>query len=325
MRTVIALLLASAPVAPAAAQGTGAPAAESPVRTIPVVVQNAPAQEEASDAPVRAEQPERQEAHSDTTGPRAPATRRHSNTRMSRARNEAPPRADRRVLPNHVRARDINEDDDPMRDPVIGLGTIQTNDLDPATARRLDDPGAMAVARALNERLTVWHNGRRRVYVRHCREGGVDCMTRIAAMARIIVDSARIHRVDPFLVAAMALRESGLNPFAEGGIGERGLIQLHPRGVGNDVRFVQNDTYRTRCAQRADACQAEVLDVGARLLANSIQRCGSVEDGLGAYNSGHCQTTSYSARVLEERQNLLHLLKRGRRPYAREEGTNDPT
>lgn len=170
-------------------------------------------------------------------------------------------------------------------------------------------PMAVALTRALTERLTVWRGGARRVYVRHCRHARSGCRARLVAFSRIIVQAAERHGVDPFLVAAMALRESGLNPFAEGGIGERGLVQLHPRGVGARVRFVQNENYRRRCERDPGACQEEVLDVGTELVAASIARCGSVEEGLGCYNSGVCQTTSYSRRVLEERENLLRMAK----------------
>ncbi len=171
-------------------------------------------------------------------------------------------------------------------------------------------PAAFALARALEARLTVWEHSDRRVYVWHCRHARVDCRARVVAIARIIAESAHRHGVDPFLMAAIALRESGLNPFAEGGAGERGIVQLHPRGVGSRVRFVRSEAYRRRCERRPDACQAEVVEAGVRHVASAIARCGSVAEGLGAYNSGVCQETGYSRRVLEERESLLRLAKR---------------
>lgn len=168
---------------------------------------------------------------------------------------------------------------------------------------------AVALARALDERLTVWSSSNRRVYVRHCRHSRVGCRARLVAFAGLIAGAAERFDVDPFLVAAMALRESGLNPFAEGSAGERGIVQLHPRGVGSRVRFVQSEGYRRRCERRAGACQEEVLEAGARLVSAAIARCGSIAEGLGCYNTGVCQSTSYGERVLEERQNLLRLAK----------------
>ena len=178
-------------------------------------------------------------------------------------------------------------------------------------AEELDSgPAAIALARALDARLTVWQHGDRQVYVHHCRRARVDCRARVVTFARLLAEAGYRHGVDPFMLAAIALRESGLNPFAEGAAGERGIVQLHPRGVGSRVRFVRNERYRDRCARRADACQGEVLDAGARLVAAAIARCGSVAEGLGRYNTGVCQTTGYSRRVMEERQNLLRLAKR---------------
>ena len=180
-----------------------------------------------------------------------------------------------------------------------------SNDASAAAA----GPMAVALARALDERMTVWNGPRRRVYVRHCRRARTGCRARLVAFSRIIVEAAQRHSVDPFLLTAMALRESGLNPFAEGGVGERGIVQLHPRGVGSRVRFVQSEGYRRRCERDPGACQEEVLDVGASLIARSIERCGTVEAGLGCYNTGVCQSTPYGQRVLEERDNLLRLAK----------------
>ena len=170
---------------------------------------------------------------------------------------------------------------------------------------------AVSLARALEARLRVWSREGRPVYVRHCRQtrtqGG--CRARLISFARIIDSAAHRHGVDPFLLAAMALRESGLNPFAEGAAGERGIVQLHPRGIGYHVPFVRSKAYRRRCERRSDACQEEVVDSGAAHLASAVQRCGSVAAGLGAYNTGVCQTTGYTRRVLEERQRLLQLAK----------------
>jgi len=171
------------------------------------------------------------------------------------------------------------------------------------------DPSLAALSRALDRRLTVWQAGDRPVYVRHCRSAPGGCRERTAAFAQLIADVSNEHEVDPFLVAAMAIRESGLDPTAAGAAGERGIVQLHPRGYGSSVRFVQSEAYRRRCTRRPDACQREVLDVGARLLSRGIERCGGVREGLGAYNRGACGATRYATRVMNERQRLLRLAK----------------
>lgn len=174
-----------------------------------------------------------------------------------------------------------------------------------------DDPSVEALVRALDRRMTVYRAGQRSVYVSHCRTTRGGCPERTAAFARMIGDAAREYRVDPFLLAAVAVRESGMNPTAAGAAGERGIVQLHPRGSGSGIRYVRSEAYRRRCAHRPDACQGEVLEAGARLLSNNIVRCGGIREGLGAYNRGVCGETSYARRVMSERQRLLRLAKRG--------------
>ncbi len=167
------------------------------------------------------------------------------------------------------------------------------------------------LADAFAERLTV--SRRRdgtRVLTRRCREGPVDCEARLTEFARLIHEAAERHDLDPLLLAAMALRESGLDPAALGRNREAGIVQLHPRGAGRGVRYVQDDAYRARCQQRIGACQGEVLEVGARTLEEGIARCGGLRAGLGAYASGHCTSRArYIDRVLEERETLRGLTR----------------
>ncbi len=171
------------------------------------------------------------------------------------------------------------------------------------------DPAVSALARAIERRLTVWRTESRVVYVQHCRSAREGCASRVATFARLIGDASRRHDLDPFLLAAMAFRESGMNPLAAGAAGERGIVQLHPRGPGAGVRFVRSEAYRRNCERRPGVCQEEVLDAGAQLLSRSLERCGTVRDALGAYNRGLCGATDYSRRVMTERQHLLRLAK----------------
>lgn len=171
------------------------------------------------------------------------------------------------------------------------------------------DPTVSALARALDRRLTVWRTESRVVYVQHCRSAPEGCASRVATFARLIGEASRRHDLDPFLLAAMAVRESGMNPLAAGAAGERGIVQLHPRGPGAGIRFVRSEAYRRHCERRAGVCQEEVLDAGAQLLSRSLERCGSVRDALGAYNRGLCGATDYSRRVMTERQILLRFAK----------------
>lgn len=92
------------------------------------------------------------------------------------------------------------------------------------------------------------------------------------AWAGAIEDAATRHGVDPALFAALVWTESGFRPDAVSHAGARGLAQLMPAtaaGMGVDPDDpVQN------------------LDGGARFLRAMLDRFGSVELGLAAYNAG---------------------------------------
>ena len=176
-----------------------------------------------------------------------------------------------------------------------------------------DHPTSLALARAIDTRLIVRENREGRpIHVQHCRvvEGG--CRARVATLSRLITETSNRAGVDPFLTAAMAMRESGLNPLAVSPVGARGVVQLNPKYRGKTVPFVYNETYRNQCSRRPGACQREVLEAGLGLYQWAVQRCGgNVEKGLAWYNSGRCdKKNGYASSVLRERRRLLRLAKR---------------
>lgn len=170
------------------------------------------------------------------------------------------------------------------------------------------------LVRALKERMTVWTKpDGRRVYVRHCRKAPGGCERRVAVLGKILEAAALRHDLDPFLLAAIAIRESALDPSARGRAGEAGIVQLHPRGLGRGVRFVQDDTYRKRCITRPDGCQRPVVDHAARHLKKAIRRCGDLPRALGLYNTGSCRPRrAYVDKILKERRRLMRLAAQGR-------------
>jgi hypothetical protein len=104
------------------------------------------------------------------------------------------------------------------------------------------------------------------------------------------------HGVDPRLLAAVAKVESGYNPNATSSAGATGLMQFMPataRGMGIDP---------------SDPAQA--IDGAARYLKGQMNRFGSVELALAAYNAGpgavvraggipnNSQTRAYVPKVL---------------------------
>lgn len=158
---------------------------------------------------------------------------------------------------------------------------------------------------ALYRRLTVWTTpSGRTVEVGHCRGAVNGCMARIQIWSEWIEDAATHYGVDKWTLAAMALVESGMNPNAVGSIGERGIMQLHPRGPGRHIRYVTSERYRNTCMHRVGMCQQEVIEKAAETLSKGIRVCGSIHDGLGYYNSGKCQDTAYAKRVISQAMRL---------------------
>lgn len=165
---------------------------------------------------------------------------------------------------------------------------------------------------ALRSRLTVHVHQRtgERIATKHCRAAAEGCDVRLAEFAKYLTDAGEQYGLDSWLLAAMAFRESGLNPFAVGTRGEKGILQLHPKNRhAKNVRFMQDEAYRARCQHQAGACQREMVEQAAEMLASSINKCGgSIEQALGMYNTGRCGgSASYARRVLQERTRLMML------------------
>ena len=165
---------------------------------------------------------------------------------------------------------------------------------------------------AIRERIAVSINQRtgHKIPAVHCRKAPHGCNRRLAEFARYIVDAANRQGVDPWLMAAMALRESGFNPFATGSVGEMGILQIHPKSPrAKQVRFIQDHWYRKRCRKQPGACQKEIVEQAAKALARAIELCdGDLRDALGAYNTGRCGgNLSYAKRILKERVALRRM------------------
>ena len=116
--------------------------------------------------------------------------------------------------------------------------------------------------------------------------------------AALFASAGAQHGVSPALLAAVAHAESGFDPTAVSPAGARGLMQLMPataRGLGVDA-----------------AKPAEAVDGAARLLKQHLQRFGSTELALAAYNAGpgavtrhggippYAETQKYVAKVMAE-------------------------
>jgi hypothetical protein len=151
-----------------------------------------------------------------------------------------------------------------------------------------------------------------RVHVLHCRRAEGGCAARARQLARLFVGAGARHEVDPYLLAAIALKESGLDSRAVGAVGELGLMQLHPRSPWGRRA-------RAECARAPADCDWIVVDAAAALLAAARRRCEKLPETLGAYNTGRCVANPYSGRVLR----LVGVLSGHVQTSARERDAGD--
>jgi hypothetical protein len=116
------------------------------------------------------------------------------------------------------------------------------------------------------------------------------------AYGDLFATSGAKYGVDPQLLSAVARAESGYNANSVSGAGAQGLMQLMP------------DTARSLGVDPTDPAQA--VDGAARLLAGNLQRFGSTELAVAAYNAGggavaryggippYAETQAYVRRVM---------------------------
>jgi soluble lytic murein transglycosylase-like protein len=165
---------------------------------------------------------------------------------------------------------------------------------------------------ALEARISIGRDRTGRlVPVIHCRKAREGCERRLAEFAGYLISASQTQKLDTWLIAAIALKESGLNPFARGGIGELGILQINPkRRDASRVRFMRDPTYREQCRNLPGACQREIVFHAAHILREALTMCRSnLVNALGAYNTGRCGgNPAYADRVLRERSDLLRAV-----------------
>lgn len=186
----------------------------------------------------------------------------------------------------------------------LGLGAPDPATADGASTRE-------AIVRAMSVKVTFpgsLHSDHPR-RVKHCRRAADGCDARLAEFARYFVAAGHDAGVDPWLLAAIAFRESGYNPYAVGSAGELGLLQIHPRNRhAKNLKWHRDPKHRDRCRAEPGACQLEVVTTAASMLAEAVRSCGALEAGLAAYHCGACKSEStYAQRVLSMRRQLLEL------------------
>ncbi len=193
-----------------------------------------------------------------------------------------------------------------MRQRILCLGMVIVGLGSSALA---EGDNTRLLAQAMRTTLMLNHSegSAEPVFVRHCRDAKAGCPARLEAFSQYFAEAGVRYNVDPWLLAAMAFRESSLNPFATGPVGEQGLLQIHPQSPwGRQVRFVKDATFRQRCLRQTGACQRELIQGATDLLARSLRLCdGDLIAALGSYNTGRCGgNPDYARKVLETRNEL---------------------
>lgn len=110
------------------------------------------------------------------------------------------------------------------------------------------------------------------------------------------VTGRQLH-LDPLLIIAVIGVESGFNPFSQSVFGAQGLMQVVPR--------FHMDKLPEEAEQASFLDPVTNVQIGARVLKDSIRRNGGVEDGLQQFGGAtNDPGRRYSTKVLAEKQRL---------------------
>ena len=113
----------------------------------------------------------------------------------------------------------------------------------------------------------------------------------------------REWRLDPLLIIAVISIESGFNPISQSSMGAQGLMQIIPR-------FHQEKLPRD-AGSRAFLDPVINVHIGGRILQESIQRQGSLMDGLQYYAGAIDDIEqTYANKVIAERNRLEQAARR---------------
>lgn len=115
--------------------------------------------------------------------------------------------------------------------------------------------------------------------------------------------AGRELHLDPLLIIAVIGVESGFNPFSQSVFGAQGLMQVVPRFHMDKL---------PEEADRSDFLDPVVnVQVGAKVLKESIQRFGGLESGLQQFGGNvNDPDRRYAGKVLAEKQRLEQAVQR---------------
>ena len=108
--------------------------------------------------------------------------------------------------------------------------------------------------------------------------------------------------LDPLLVLAVISVESAFNPFAESGMGAKGLMQIIPKYHRAKLLEVGGE--------EAVLDPQSNIAVGTRILQEYVYRTGTLEAGLQFYNGASRDgTAQYAQKVMGERLKLEEVMR----------------
>lgn len=139
--------------------------------------------------------------------------------------------------------------------------------------------------------------------------GAMDYVTRrykvsIEAVQPIFATAQSVGKelhIDPLLIIAVIGVESGFNPFSQSVVGAQGLMQVVPR------------YHKDKLPEDSSSFLDPVtnVQVGARVLKESIRRQGGLEEGLQQFGGAIDDAgRRYATKVLAERQRLEQAAQR---------------
>jgi len=131
----------------------------------------------------------------------------------------------------------------------------------------------------------------------HVSSQAIEPLVRAVQLAGARVD------LDPLLILAVVAVESRFNPFAESGAGAQGLMQVIPK-------YHQDKIEAAGRGKNALLDPHTNIQVGVRVLKESIERAGSLQAGLQQYAGAMDDSgAQYSSRVLAEKQRLEQAVR----------------
>lgn len=159
--------------------------------------------------------------------------------------------------------------------------------------------------RAILNHLELENGG----YVGFCRgeNAPMGCEPRVETLVNLMFDMASRNHLDPWVFIGLAVESTNFNPFHIGRRRATGIMGIpHNHRYRRTEQFFTDVEYRQSCREQEDACQSNIIEQSARLLADSIARCSdNLSGGLQRYNDGSCNANARFSRHVLRHARLL--------------------